>query len=143
MSAIFYKVIFKGINQEETPYSLTFRRLNTQKPIQISSSKISTLRNLSETSERVISFQNIQLVIKIGEGIEPYSFNYYIVLLYKTQSEQRMEGFLIGNAKKLGDLLIGIWPFNKDMNITPEMIQEKFNKFIEKNDIDKIALIYS
>jgi hypothetical protein len=54
-----------------------------------------------------------------------------------------MEGFLIGNAKKLGDILIGVWPFKNDKNITSEIIQKEFSKLAEKNDIDKITLIYS
>jgi len=144
MSAIFYKVIFKGTNQEETPqYSLTFKRIFSQKPIHIPSHYFSTLRNLSEKSGRITNFQNIQEVIKIGEAVEPYSFNYYIIIIFKTLSDEKMEGFLIGNAKKLGDLLIGVWPFNQATNYSSEITLEKLDELAKEKDLDKIGLIYS
>ena len=151
MSAIFYKVIFKGTKQEESSetidYSLTFKRIFSQKPINIHSRYLSTLRNLDESNDHIISFQNIQEVIKIGEGIEPYSFNYHIVILYKTHKEQKMEGFLIGNAQmgntQLGDILVGVWPFNQDTNYTSELMLEKLDKLTENKDIETLSLIYS
>lgn len=148
MSAIFYKVIFRGTKQDQsTEYSLTFKRIFSQKPINIPSHYFSTLRNLDADNENIISFHNIQEVVKIGEAIEPYSFNYYIVILYKTLKDQKMEGFLIGNAavrtQQLGDILIGVWPFNQDTNYTSELMMEKLNRLVEKKDLEILSLIYS
>jgi hypothetical protein len=145
MSSIFYKVIFKASNENENnSFSLTFRNLITSKPIYIPSRYFSALKELSKENKDIINFQNIQEVIKIGEDGFNYIFNYYIVLLFTYIHDRKKQGFLIGNAKNLGDILIGIWPFNqKQLNFTSSNIVELFDDLIKKSDFEKISIIYS
>ena len=115
MNPIFYKVIFRALNEHNaSTFSLTFRNIIDLKPISIPSNYFSILKELSKKDKNIINFQNVQEVIKIGDSEQYYNFNYYIVLLFTNLENKKKEGFLIGNVKKLGDILIGIWPFNKE-----------------------------
>ena len=145
MSAIFYKVIFKGIKEEESEsHSLTFKSINSDKPINIPSQYFSSLKILSQNRQNVINFQNIREVIKSGDLAITYNFNYYIVILYTSLLDEKKEGFLIGNVKKLGDILIGIWPFNQQYTqLTSELILEKFDRLISSENFKNVSVIYS
>jgi hypothetical protein len=149
MSAIFYKVIFKGIKGDKNEsHSLTFKSIISDKPINIPSQYFSSLKVLSQKHQNVINFQNIREVIKSGEKSGDvainYNFNYYIVILYTSLSDGKKEGFLIGNVKKLGDVLIGIWPFNQpNTQFTSEMILEKLDVLISSENFKNISVIYS
>lgn len=143
MSTIFYKVIFKGIKGDSSEsYSLTFKNIVQDKPINISSQFFSTLKMLSQKQTNVINFQNIREVIKIGTSSTNYDFNYYIVILYTNITDGKKEGFLVGNLKKLGDILIGIWPFNQeDTPISSERILKKLNLLTNSNNFKDISVI--
>ncbi|MFW9950157.1 MAG: hypothetical protein ACFFKA_08535 [Candidatus Thorarchaeota archaeon] len=145
MNPIFYKVIFKPLKEyEDNAFSLTFRNVNEQNPIIIPSYYIITLKELSKENKNIINFQNIQEVIKIGENGFNYNFNYYIVLLFTYTENNKKQGFLMGNVKKLGDLLIGVWPFNlEQISYNSDLIIEILNSLINKNEFDKICIISS
>jgi len=145
MSAIFSKVIFKGIKGDENEsYSLTFKNIISDKPINIPSQYFSSLKILTQKHQNVINFQNIREVIKSGDVTINYNFNYYIVILYTYLSDGKKEGFLIGNVKNLGDILIGIWPFNQQYTqLTSEMILEKLDVLISSENFRNICVIYS
>lgn len=145
MNTIFYKVIFKALDEKkENSFSLTFKNFITSKPIYIPSRYFSILKELSKENQDIINFQNIQEVIKIGEDGFNYIFNYYIVILFTNIHDRKKKGFLIGNAKKFGDLLIGIWPFNQEEpSYTSSNIVELFDDLIKKTKFDKICIIYS
>ncbi len=145
MSAIFYKVIFKGTKGDENKsLSLTFKSIISDKPINIPSQYFSSLKILTQKRKNVINFQNIREVIKSGDVTINYNFNYYIVILYTYLSDGKKEGFLIGNVKKLGDVLIGIWPFNQQYTqLTSEMILEKLDVLICSENFRNISVIYS
>jgi len=145
MSAIFYKVIFKGTKGDVNElHSLTFKSIISDKPIDIPSQYFSSLKILSQKSQNIINFQNIREVIKSGDVANNYNFNYYIVILYTNLSDGKKEGFLIGNVKTLGDILIGIWPFNqKYAQLTSEMILEKLEVLISSENFQNISVIYS
>ncbi len=145
MSAIFYKVIFKGIKEDESDsHSLTFKSIISDKPINVPSQYFSSLKILSQKHQNVINFQNIREVIKSGDAAINYNINYYIVILYTSLSDEKKEGFLIGNVKKLGDILIGIWPFNQQYaQLTSEMILEKLDALISSENFKNISVIYS
>ena len=146
MSDIIYKVIFKGTeSDQEELLTLTFNSIFSEKPFNVSPHYISTIKRLSEKNQNIINFQNIEEVIKIGEGSILYSYNYYIVILYIMKSNMKKEGFLIGNAKKFGDILIGIWPFNENISsLTSEIIVKKFDFLINHpKDFENICIIYS
>ena len=145
MSAIFSKVIFKGIKGDENEsYSLTFKNIISDKPINIPSQYFSSLKILTQKHQNVINFQNIREVIKSGDVTINYNFNYYIVILYTYLSDGKKEGFLIGNVKNLGDILIGIWPFNQQFTqLTSEMILEKLDVLISSENFRNICVIYS
>lgn len=145
MSTIFYKVIFKGIKGDSSEsYSLTFKNIIQEKPIHVPSQFFSTLKLLSQKQTNVINFQNIREVVKIGASRTNYDFNYYIVVLFTSLADGEKEGFLVGNLKKLGDILIGIWPFNKEnSSITSESILKKLNLLTDGIKFKDISVIYS
>jgi hypothetical protein len=144
MSPINYKVILKGSKREdEKGLSLTFRSLDSKKPISIPPQIILELKKLSEKSPIIITFQNIEEVLKIGSGPSLSDFNYYFVILYTAKKNKKKIGFLIGNVKNLGDVLIGIWPFNEQLTEkSKENILESFDNLIKKpHEYSEIALI--
>ena len=145
MSTIFYKVIFKGIKGETSEsYSLTFKNIIQDKPINIPSQFFSSLKFLSQKQTSVINFQNISEVVKIGDSNANLDFNYYIVVLYTSLADGKKEGFLVGNLKKLGDILIGIWPFNQEnSSISSESFLKKLNLLTESNKFKNICVIKS
>jgi hypothetical protein len=146
MSLIVYKVIFKGNEESEIKdLTLTFKEISFNEPINVSPKYISMLKKLSQVSQNIINFQNIKEVIRIGENTPGFLINYYIVLLYITKLSGNKKGFLIGNVKKKGDILLGIWPFTQNSEIlTSEEIDGIFNDLIAKpQNYSKICLIYS
>ncbi|MHA1479741.1 MAG: hypothetical protein ACTSPU_16235 [Promethearchaeota archaeon] len=130
MSTIFYKVIFKGIKGDSSEsYSLTFKNIVQDKLINISSQFFSSLK---------------REVVKIGDSSTNYDFNYYIVILYTSITDGKKEGFLVGNLKKLGDILIGIWPFNQEnTHISSEHILNKLDLLATSNKFKNICVIYT
>ncbi|MHA2289094.1 MAG: hypothetical protein ACXABG_09930 [Promethearchaeota archaeon] len=145
MSTIFYKVIFKGLKGDSSEsYSLTFKNIFQEKPIHVPPQFFSSLKNLSEKQTSVINFQNIREVMKIGDSKINYDFNYYIVVLSTSLADGKKEGFLVGNIKKLGDVLIGIWPFNQETtSLSSEYILKQLNLLTESNKFKDICVIYS
>jgi hypothetical protein len=103
---------------------------------------------MSENFDNIINFQNLEEVITIGELKREYSINYYIVILFSMKSEQKRNGFLIANIKKIGDVLIGIWPFKEEIDhinedhIDEDYINKKFNDFINNHgDYKNLVII--
>lgn len=145
MSTIFYKVIFKGIKGESTEsYSLTFKNIIQDKPINIPSQFFSSLKFLSQKQTSVINFQNIREVVKIGDSNANLDFNYYIVVLYTSLADGKKEGFLVGNLKKRGDILIGIWPFNQEnTSFSSERFLKKLDLLSAGNKFKNICVIKS
>ncbi|NVM19235.1 MAG: hypothetical protein HWN80_16105 [Candidatus Lokiarchaeota archaeon] len=145
MSTIFYKVIFRGLKGDSSEsYSLTFKNIIQEKPINIPSQFFSSLKLLSQKQTSVINFQNIREVVKIGNTNGNYDFNYYIVVLYTSLTDEKKEGFLVGNVKKLGDILIGIWPFNQEStSISSEYFLKKIHLLTESNKFKNICVIKS
>ena len=144
MSLIFYKVIFRGASDlERSDLSLTFSNIHSEKYINITNF-ITKLKSMSEKNENVINFQNIDEIIIKRVDNHPLSLNYHIVILITYKNEKK-EGYLIGNTKKLGDLLIGIWPFAQKINeIQSEIIMKKLNRTLDNFDyIEKISIIYT
>lgn len=129
-----YKVIFKGAQEQDgEKISLTFKALEFENPLNIPSHLILEMKRASDRSDHILSFQNIQEVIKAGtKGSKGWSYNYYFVILYTDKSTQEKNAFFIGNVKRLGDILIGIWPFNKSTEkITSEQLLETLNNLIK------------
>ena len=145
MTTIFYKVIFRGIKGDSSEsYSLTFKNIIQDKPINIPSQFFSSLKLLSQKQPSVINFQNIREIVKIGDQNINYDFNYYIVVLYTSLADGKKEGFLVGNLKKLGDILIGIWPFNQEnISISSEHFLKQLNLLTDGNKFKDICVIYS
>jgi len=145
MTTIFYKVIFRGIKGDSSEsYSLTFKNIIQDKPINIPSQFFSLLKFLSQKQPSVINFQNIREIVKIGDPNVNYDFNYYIVVLYTSLADGKKEGFLVGNLKKLGDILIGIWPFNQEnISISSEHFLKQLNLLTDGNKFKDICVIYS
>ena len=145
MSTIFYKVIFKGLKGDSSEsYSLTFKNIIQEKPIHVPSQFFSSLKLLSQNQASIINFQNIREVVKIGDSDANYDFNYYIVVLYTSLSDGKKEGFLVGNLKKLGDILIGIWPFNQEnTSLSSEHFLKQLNLLTEGSKFKDISVVYS
>ncbi|MFX1418624.1 MAG: hypothetical protein ACFE9N_06865, partial [Promethearchaeota archaeon] len=101
------------------------------------------LKKKSEKNKQVLNFQNIEEVLIIGNPTFKYSYNYYIVILFTIKSDGKKVGYLIGNVKNLGDIIIGIWPFNiSPRDITKEKVLETCNDIIENpNKYSSICLI--
>jgi len=146
MNSSNFKVIFNGSKDVENEnLTLTFKKITTTKKISLSHVVISKLKNLSEISNHVVVFQNIEEVIEIGDVSPRETYNYYYVLIYTYKSDAKKEGFLIGNLKKKGDIIIGIWPFNKEIvDSPPEDFLKSFNNLIENpHEYSNISLILS
>jgi hypothetical protein len=129
-----FKVVLKGNEQEENSstdsITLTFKSILTSNIIRIPSHYISTLKSMSEEDKNIVNFQNIEEVIIIGDRSKDFSINYYLVLLFSIESNKR-NGYLIANIKKVGDALVGIWPFNEETeNLNEDYVNQKFNDFI-------------
>jgi len=141
-----YKVIFIGNKEsDDIPLSLTFQHLNADKFIQVPPQFLSSLKALSSQHSNIIYFQNIDEVVKSEDLLTNLTFNYYIVILFSQNSSDQKEGYLIGNLKKRGDLIIGYWPFNfNPAKIEPEPVHDKLRDLIENSgSYLEIALIYS
>ncbi len=139
MSEIVFKVILRG-NERDESYQygsmiLSFKNILNDNLIKIPSHYLSSIKTMSEKFDHIISFQNLEEVITIGDFSKEYTINYYIVILYSMKSEEKKKGYLIANIKKIGDVLIGIWPFTEEIGtINQENIHEKFNDFIKNNE---------
>ena len=147
MSSIYYKVIFKGTktNEDNEPDSLTltFKNLISGKYLTIPPQFILELKKLTERSHNILSFQNIDEVIHIGTRQKQDVFTYYIIVLFTMKENEKKVGYLIGNKKKIGDVLIGTWPFNEQpKEISSEGVHEEFVNLIKKpHEYSNITLI--
>ncbi|MFX1395278.1 MAG: hypothetical protein ACFFAH_17185 [Promethearchaeota archaeon] len=142
MSLDVYKVIFKGNNKtSEKNLTLTFKSVLSEKPIKISTRFILELKKLSETNKNIVIFKNIDHLTEYGQKSPLFSFNYYYILLFQLKKE--FTGFLMGNAKKMGDILLGTWPFNSQKSqFSFEQIIKTFNHILNNtHEYSKICLI--
>jgi hypothetical protein len=136
MDSIIYKVIFKAIQQfGNKNLTLNFRNLVFDKPVSLPSNLIAKLKDLSEQSDQIIVFQNIEEVIIVGNVKPQFDYNYYLVILFTLIPNGKKEGFLIGNVKNIGDIIIGIWPFNQqEMDLSPEIILNKSHEILKNTE---------
>ena len=144
MNSVIYKVIFRAHQQfKNKNLTLSFKNLEFEKPISISAIFILELKKISEKYNHMINFQNIEEVLMIGNPIVDYPYNYYLIILYTIKSNTQKKGYLIGNVKNLGDIVIGVWPFNIHIkDITNDKVLNTCNDFIEKPDkFSSICLI--
>lgn len=144
MNSLIYKVIFKAIEEVENKnLSLSFKNIPFKKPISIPPKYIIKLKKLSEEKPNIIYFQNIDEVLTIGDEKLKFNYNYYLVILYTAKINGERKGYLIGNVKKYGDVIIGVWPFNtQNTSLSAEKIFEKYSDIIENpNNYDNICLI--
>jgi len=144
MDSIIYKVIFRAHAQfENKNLTLSFKNLEFEKLISIPGKFIFELKKLSEKNQHIINFQNIEEVLTIGNPTVDYTYNYYLVILFIIKSNGKKKGYLIGNVKKFGDIVIGVWPFNINLkDITGEKVLETCNDIIKNpNRYSSICLI--
>jgi len=144
MSLIFYKVIFEGTKEDSSDsYSLTFKDICSDNQIQISSQFFTSLRVVSQKESTVVHFQNIKEVIKIGNPSIKIEINYYIAILYTNLNDGKKEGFLIGNVKNMGDMLIGEWPYNEDtVSNSKDFYLQKLDLLTNSSNFKNICVIY-
>ncbi|KKN69662.1 hypothetical protein LCGC14_0438510 [marine sediment metagenome] len=143
MDSMFYKVIFKAIeNVENKNLMMSFKNLNSTTPIAIPSEFINKLRDLSENLENIIHFQNIEEVLIIGNLVSRYNHNYYLINLFERVNGEK-QGYLIGNVNELGDIVLGVWPFNRQLlKLTPDVIINTFDEMIKSpTNYRKICII--
>lgn len=144
MDSFIYKVIFRAHEQfENKNLVLSFKNVDFEKPISIPAKFILDLKKLSEKNQHIINFQNIEEVLIIGNPPVDYIYNYYLVVLYTIKSDGKKTGYLIGNVKKLGDIIIGVWPFNINLkDMMGERILKTYNDILENpNKFSSICLI--
>jgi len=144
MNSVIYKVIFRTPQQfEPKNLTLSFKNLEFEKPISIPGKFIFELKKISEKNNHIINFQNIEEVLTIGNPTVDYQYNYYLVILYIFKLDAKKIGYLIGNVKNLGDIIIGIWPFNIHIkDITEDYVIKTCNEIIENpNKFSSICLI--
>jgi len=142
MSLDIYKVIFKGTNKtSEKNLTLTFKSVLSEEPIKIPTRFISELKKLSETNKNIVIFKNIDNLTEYGQKSPLFSLNYYYILLFQLKKE--LIGFLIGNAKKMGDILLGKWPFNRQQSqFSSEELRSRINHILNySHEYSKICLI--
>jgi hypothetical protein len=143
MSSAIFKVLFEGYEgYENESITLSFKSLILNKYITVPTDILFDLKNLHLKSKNVFAFQNITEVVFIGDIDK--KFNYYIVILIISEKDVK-EGYLIGNIKKIGDVVIGIWPFTiQSEQFSQERIIDKLRYIIDKPDkFKKINIIYS
>jgi len=139
-----YKVIFKGFQDSENKkLTLSFKDIISDKPIKVTTQFILELKKLSEISQNILYFQNIEEVVVIGTKKSRYSYNYYFIVLYTHKSDGAKVGYLIGNVKKLGDIVVGVWPFNlQTTDLSSEKILKNYRNLITKpHEYANICLI--
>ena len=144
MNSVIYKVIFRAHQQfKNKNLTLSFKNLEFEKPISIPAKFILELKKIGEKYNHMINFQNIEEVLMIGNPIVDYPYNYYLIILYTIKSNTQKKGYLIGNVKNLGDIVIGVWPFNIHIkDITEDKVLNTCNDFIKKPDkFSSICLI--
>lgn len=144
MDSIIYKVIFGAHEQfEHKNLTLSFKSLDFKKPISIPARFTLELKKLSETNQNIISFQNIEEVLIIGTPTIQHNYNYYLVILYTHKSNREKIGYLIGNVKNFGDIIVGVWPFNRDLkNLSEDVVLESYNDIMQNpGDYNTICLI--
>ncbi|MFX1308463.1 MAG: hypothetical protein ACFE8C_02095 [Promethearchaeota archaeon] len=144
MNPVIYKVIFRAQQQfENKNLTLSFKNLEFEKPLTIPAKFILDLKKISEENTHIINFQNIEEILIIGNPTVNYPYNYYLIVLYTVKSDAKKVGYLIGNVKNIGDIIIGIWPFNVHLkDITKDKILHTFNELIENPDkFSSICLI--
>jgi len=139
-----YKVIFKGVQgSENKKLTLSFKDITSDKPIKVTTQFILELKKLSELSQNILYFQNIEEVVVIGSKKSRYSYNYYFIVLYTLKSDGAKVGYLIGNVKKLGDIVVGVWPFNlQTTDLSSEKVLKNYRNLINKpHEYANICLI--
>ncbi|MHA2400478.1 MAG: hypothetical protein ACXADU_16510 [Promethearchaeota archaeon] len=144
MDSIIFKVIFKATESTaEKNLNLSFKYLNTEEPLIVPANSIQRLKSLNEAENEIIYFTNIEEVIIVGNVDHNYTYNYYLVLLFTLKNNGERRGYLIGNVKSLGDLIIGIWPFNlPSSQSNSENVLENFDDIINNpRNYTKICLI--
>lgn len=144
MDSIIYKVIFKALQKfENKNLTLNFRNLIYERPITIPSKLLLKLKELSDKSDRIIFFQNIEEVMIIGNKKPNFDYNYYLVVLFTQKSNEKKRGYLIGNVKNIGDIIIGAWPFNQqETDFVPEAILKISNDLLKNpENYTKICVI--
>lgn len=144
MDLVTFKVIFRAFEQfEKKNLSLSFLNIISEKRIEIPNNLILKLKHLSEKKKTIINFQNIEEVILLGNPKSNYIFNFYLVILYTLKLKGKQQGYLIGNVKKWGYLLIGVWPFNiKLSTITEDDILKNLKDIVNNlTKYSKICLI--
>ncbi len=144
MNSVIYKVIFRAHQQFETKnLTLSFKNIEFEKPLSIPLKFILELKKISEKNNHIINFQNIEEVLTIGNPTVDYPYNYYLVILYTSKSDTKKIGYLIGNVKNLGDIIIGVWPFNFHIKeITEDYVIKTCNDIIENPEkFSSICLI--
>lgn len=140
MNVPIYKVIFKGIKEyDEGKLNLIFKGSKSGSKIKIPSHFILELKEISKSNQNVISYQNILEVIKVGKESSLLYYTYYFIILFTTIDGNK-KGFLIGNEKKSGDILIGTWPFNEEFST--EKIPDTISNLVKNfNGYKEICLI--
>ncbi len=144
MDLVTFKVIFRAFEQfEKKNLSLSFLNIISEKRIEIPNNLILKLKHLSEKKKTIIDFQNIEEVILLGNPKSNYIFNFYLVILYTLKLKGKQQGYLIGNVKKWGYLLIGVWPFNIELStITEDDILKNLKDIVNNlTKYSKICLI--
>ncbi len=144
MSFTFYRVVFKGKAKESVKkLSLTFKNASFSKFLNIPSQIIIGLKKLSKTNQNVVVFQNIEEVTTSSKNISLQNYNYYFVILFIKKTSSVKEGYLIGNQKKIGDVLIGIYPFNEETSelSTDKILEKLMDLTTNPNDYTDICLI--
>jgi hypothetical protein len=144
MDSLIYKVIFRAHEGfEHKNLTLSFKNLEFKKPLSIPAKFTQEIIRLSDTNQHIINFQNIEEVLIIGNPTVDQIYNYYLVILYTYKSNGKKIGYLIGNVKNLGDIIIGIWPFNIYLkDISEEKILEINNDMMQNpHNFTSICLI--
>ncbi|MFX1365135.1 MAG: hypothetical protein ACFFCE_17910 [Promethearchaeota archaeon] len=144
MDSFIFKVIFRAQEQLETKnLTLSFKSLNFKKPLSIPEVSLLELKKLAELNQEIINFQNIEEILIIGNPAVDYTYNYFLVLLFSKKKEGKKTGYLIGNIKKFGDIMIGVWPFNTQMKgISEQTLLDTVNDIIKNpGNYDNICLI--
>lgn len=146
MNSVIFKVVLKGNEQEDSvaaeSITLTFKSVISPNFIKIPVNFISSLKTMNKNNKNIVNFQNIEEVITIGDISKEIIINYYLVILFSSKSKNERNGLLIANIKKVGDVLIGIWPFNEDTEfLNEDYMNQIFNDLTNNKENYKNIVI--
>ncbi|TFF87182.1 MAG: hypothetical protein EU550_03760 [Promethearchaeota archaeon] len=142
MNKSYYKVsFFDNRNLDSEPISLVFRKVEKSPSDSFVTNLIDTIRNYDTEKFEFITIKNIKNVLELSDSFSLSKFSDFTVVLFENGETDKKKGFLIGNKKEIGLVIIGYWPFYSKENLSAEELKNICNSIIsDLSAFDRILL---